>query len=253
MGTGHVTSSTTMQQALKDTVGVWCHLEDRSCTQCPRADRHSNAAPHRRWATSPLSLSVAAEASSSATRPHASPADQDSMRRAADHGRTTEDNLSWTGVLFATTVLSHHPNGSGRSIAAPPKGRATYASAAERSSGRRHRHFRGTPPVTPQWILINWLCLGRFQITRRHREMVTCHRHPTISRAELVRSQRRCVTVHLGERTANRQRWLPCLFSKTWSGRSTGLLKSAPVVLEWCVPECGNHHRTCASSVSCMG
>ncbi|KAL1481595.1 hypothetical protein MTO96_034359 [Rhipicephalus appendiculatus] len=96
----------------------------------------------------------------------------DSKAGTADHGRTTEDDGSWKGVLFATTALSLHPNGIERAIAAPAKGRATHASAAERSSGEV---TATTEELDPPHRKTAW----------RHRKVLPCPLLPKMCRGEL--------------------------------------------------------------------
>ncbi|KAL1418498.1 hypothetical protein MTO96_025882 [Rhipicephalus appendiculatus] len=147
-----------------------------SCRECPRTDRRSmQRRTHRHWATWPLSLSIGGPSlftRNGAARKSSRP---DSKGRPADHGRTTQVHGSWKGVVSATKPRSLHPNWSRTSFAVPTKGRAKYASTAERSSGE----VTATP------------------------EELYAPVHKVATHVQIViMCLRRCVTVHLGKRAA---------------------------------------------------
>ncbi|XP_075736409.1 uncharacterized protein LOC142776501 [Rhipicephalus microplus] len=104
------------------------------------------------------SLFVCHDAARNSSRPH-------SKGRRADQGRVIQDKLDWKDTLFATKAPPVHSHSSQRSIAAPLDCWATYASAAEKSSGE----------VT---ATSEELAKTLHKVPGRRREMWPCHPLP---------------------------------------------------------------------------
>ncbi|XP_075732977.1 uncharacterized protein LOC142775466 [Rhipicephalus microplus] len=88
-----------------------------------------------------------------------------SRGRPADQGRANQNKLDWKDTLFATKAPSVHSNPSRRLIAAPLNRWATYAPAAEKSSGE----VTGTSEELAQTLR---------KATGRHWEMWPCNPMP---------------------------------------------------------------------------